>query len=65
MVVMAMDRARTQWEWPRGLGKMSLDFADMLTMSWVTSNISSSPRNTGWKEIELRASSMLEVEEGA
>ena len=36
----------------------------MLTMSWVTSNSSSSARNTARKEFELRASSMLRLKKG-
>jgi len=45
MVVMAVDRARTQWEWPRGLEKMTLGFGDVLNMSWGSSIYSSSDQN--------------------
>ena len=46
MVVVAMDERGSFWEWPWEVGKMAGDFRDVLTMSWVTSNSSSSARNT-------------------
>jgi hypothetical protein len=65
LVVMAMDERGSFWEWPWEVGKMVGDFGDVHTKSWVTSNSSSLTRNAAQKEIELRASSMLEVEEDA
>ena len=53
MVVMAMDGARTQWGWPRGLGKMKLGFRDVLTMLRRVSNYSSSRRESLRLEISL------------
>jgi hypothetical protein len=65
MVLVAMAEGEAQGYGHWWLGKMMLGFGDVLTMPWGCSKSSSSARNAAQKEIELRASSMLEVEEGA
>ena len=65
MVETTMDKTWSSWEILLGLGRMKMDFGDVLTMSWGSSTYSSSAKNAARKEIEFWVSSMVEVEEGA